>query len=99
MLRTGISNFFQNAKSWELRTGTQLKEFYNKSREIAHRVRPHLEQTARIAENVNTQLQRDLSNLKHRETAGNWTNRLRKFTDTYNTALTKADQMHDIVMS
>lgn len=97
-LRTGIGNFFQNVKSFGLRTGTSIKNAYTQARAIAHKVKPNLEKGTRFIEDVNTRFQySDLGQPHHRKKVDTWTRNLRNVTDKYNVALTKADLAHDIV--
>lgn len=96
-LRSGIQQFYQNAKQWGLRSGTQVRDFFNKGREVARRIQPHLEKGTKFAETVNRHAQQALTDPEQRRQVASWTTRLRKFTDDYNVALNKIDLAHDVI--
>ena len=98
-LRTGIQSLYQNARSWGIRSGTNLRNYFNKGREIARRVQPHLEKGVQFAETVNEHMQRNLTDAQHKQRVASWTTNHRKFTNDYNIALNKADLVHDVLLA
>ena len=99
-LRSGFNQFVNNARQWGIRSGANIANSYNKTREIAHRIQPHLERGTKFIEGANTRLQTStLTDADQRRAIDTWTRKLRKFTDTYNRGLEKADVMHDVAFA
>ena len=98
-LRTGIQLLYQNARSWGIKSGTNLRDYFNKGQEIARHVQPHLEEGVQFAETVNEHVQRNLTPAQHKQRVASWTANLRKFTNDYNIALNTADLVHDVLLA
>ena len=99
-LRSGFNQFVNNARQWGICTGTNIANFYNRSREIAHRKQPHRERGTKFIEGANTRLQTStLTDADQRRAIDTWKRKSRKFTDTYNRGLEKADVMHDVAFA
>ena len=98
-LRSGFQSFASNIRQWGLRTGTNVRIDYNKARQIANTVQPHLQKTTRFIEGVNTGLQRtQVLTSGDREKVDTWTRKLRNFSDNYDKTLNKWERIHDIAV-
>ena len=93
-----FNQFVNNVKGWGLRTGNNLREFYEKTRTIAQKAKPILEKTSNVAENVNRHAQRLLTDPGHKQAADWWTSRLKKFSQDYNRLLHKSERIRDVIL-
>ena len=100
-LRTGLNQFRNKAKSFGLRTGTNIRNFYTQSRELAHKAKPHLEKGVSYIEGVNTRLQKGdlLTDPQHRKSLDTWAKNMRRYTDKYNESLSKIDLAYDVLFA
>ena len=97
-LRSGITNFFNNARQWGLRTGTNLVNYYNQARNVADQAHPLLLKTNRLIEEVSEGIQSNPHiGEKSKRHLGTLNERMRKLTEGYGTALSKANTVHDLI--